>query len=78
VVLAVNEKVAGEAEEEIQIVILYRHQALSHCGEMSKHFNARWQYKVPSQCQRGPLVVNSHQHQRQLLGQLLALGIHQA
>jgi hypothetical protein len=77
-VLVVKEKDGGEVEEEIQILIHYRHRALSHCGETSKHFNARWQYRVHSLCQRGPLVVNSHQHRRQLLGQLLVLEIHQA
>jgi hypothetical protein len=76
VVVVVNAKVAGEAEEEIQTPTLYRHQALSHCGETSKHFNDKWQYRVPSQCQCGTLVVNLHQPPRKLLEGLQEHEIH--
>lgn len=66
VVVVLSAKVAGEVEDEIQMLTLYRHQALSHCAETSKHSNARWQYKVPSLCQHGPLVVNLHQPRQSL------------
>jgi hypothetical protein len=75
-VVVVNATVAEEVEEEIQILTLYQHQALSHCGETSRLSSDRSPYKAPSRCQRELLVDNSHQHPPQLLGHLRDPEIH--